>query len=177
MFSQTHLSVTYIYTCWFNTDEFKILKQIKNKLLENNATIVRADKGSQWLWFIVPNIMKRFITYNQFTKLNSDPTSQFQKQIRSYLNNNVLSFNNEHKSKLVNLNPMPPNIRGLIKLHKEGNSIRPVVNWRTAAYEVAKYLTRPLSSVIELPYMFNVTNTADNQNYFTNNEVTFKQTV
>jgi hypothetical protein len=51
-------------------------------------------------------------------------------------------------------------LRGLIKIHKEGAPIRPIVNWKNApAYKLAKMLAKKLVSHIPLPYTFNITNT------------------
>jgi hypothetical protein len=57
------------------------------------------------------------------------------------------------------LNPTPPSIRGLIKLHKQGQTKRPIVNWTNApAYKTAKLLTEKLALYIPLPYAFNIKN-------------------
>ena len=79
-----------------------------------------------------------------------------------------------HKSdrwKYVNLNPTAPNIRGLVKVNKEGAPIRPIVNWKNApAYKLAKLMARkinPTSITVEntvqlmndltdLPYDYNI---------------------
>jgi len=51
-------------------------------------------------------------------------------------------------------------MRGLVKLHKEDTTIRPIINWRNATgYKLAKMLARKLTSYIPLPLAYNVTNT------------------
>ena len=60
----------------------------------------------------------------------------------------------------MNLNPTAPTMRGLVKLHKEDTTIRPIINWRNATgYKLAKMLARKLTSYIPLPLAYNVTNT------------------
>jgi hypothetical protein len=57
--------------------------------------------------------------------------------------------------------PHPPTIRGLIKVHKEGSPIRPIVNWtNTPAYKIIKLIVKKLETFIPLPHMFNVRNSA-----------------
>jgi hypothetical protein len=59
----------------------------------------------------------------------------------------------------INLNPLAPFIRGLIKLHKPGLPIRPIVNWTNApAYKMAKILIKKCTAHIPLPHVFNVRN-------------------
>ena len=61
--------------------------------------------------------------------------------------------------KLVNPNPSPPTIRGLMKIHKIDTPIRPTVNWREApAYKLVKNLMKDINNFIPLPYTFNIKN-------------------
>jgi hypothetical protein len=47
----------------------------------------------------------------------------------------------------------------MIKIHKTGAPIRPVINWRNApAYKLAKMLTKKLQMHIPLPFTFNIKN-------------------
>lgn len=49
----------------------------------------------------------------------------------------------DERLKYINLNPIPPTIRGLIKIHKEDSPITPTVNWKNApAYRLAKMLKK-----------------------------------
>jgi len=48
-----------------------------------------------------------------------------------------MQFPNSH----LILNPSSPTLRGLIKIHKVENPIRPIVNWKNAPeYKVSTYL-------------------------------------
>ena len=60
----------------------------------------------------------------------------------------------------MDLNPMAPTIRVLVKMDKEGEPIRSIINWRNApAYNLAKMLTKKLRTYMPLPYSFNTKNT------------------
>jgi hypothetical protein len=67
-----------------------------------------------------------FIKSNDFYSLNKDRTNSCQRNIRHFVNNNTSLIRKEHKWKLINMNQIPPNLRGVIKAHK------PVVNWQNA---------------------------------------------
>ena len=68
----------------------------------------------------------------------------------------------DSKLKYVNLNSPAPTIKGLIKLHKSDQPIRPVVNWRNApAYKLSQLLTTKITQFSSLPYAFNVRNTTE----------------
>jgi hypothetical protein len=60
------------------------------------------------------------------------------------------------------LNPKPPQIKGFIKLHKTGNPIRPVIIFQYApAYKVAQFFVKFFNNTFQLPYKFNVRNSAE----------------
>lgn len=101
-----------------------------------------------------------FISSNQFSNINSHPTKMFQRHIRNTVNSCENTIRNETKHKLINLNPNPPTIRGLIKVHKSGNPVTPIVNWSNApAHKVAKHFIKSLSEAVSLPHAFNIKNT------------------
>jgi len=50
------------------------------------------------------------------------------------------------------MNPSAPTIKGLTKVHKAGQPIRPVVNWRNApAYNLAKLFSQKMRQLAPLP--------------------------
>jgi len=57
---------------------------------------------------------------------------------------------------------MNPSIKGLIKLHKPEQGIRPVVNWLSAlAYKLSKLFTQKINIIGPLPNAFNIKNARD----------------
>jgi len=68
----------------------------------------------------------------------------------------------DHKWKYINLNPSASTVKGLIKLHKLGQHIRPVVNWRNIlTYKLSKLFTHKINSTAPLPKTFNIKNTTE----------------
>jgi hypothetical protein len=58
--------------------------------------------------------------------------------------------------------PFNPSIKGLIKIHKPDQPIRPEVNWRNApAYKLSKLFTKKVNQLALLPHSFNIKNTQD----------------
>ena len=62
----------------------------------------------------------------------------------------------DSKWKYINLNPSALTIKGLIKIHKPNQPIRPIVNWRNApAYKLSKLCTQTINQLTT----FNIKNT------------------
>jgi hypothetical protein len=57
---------------------------------------------------------------------------------------------------------MNPSIKGLIKLHKPKQPIRPVVNWHNAlAYKLSRLFTQKINIIAPLTNAFNIKNARD----------------
>jgi hypothetical protein len=145
--------------------ESKLIKSIKTKLSENNATLTRADKGNSIV--ILPTLqyeekIENFLQDNNFHKNTSDPTTPFQSQIRNMVKQSKTLIPKDHRWRYINMNPSAPTIKGLIKIHKENQPIRPVVNWRNApAYQLSKLFTNTVNLRSPLPHALNIKNSKD----------------
>jgi transposase-like protein len=150
----------------FNTQqavqERRTINNIKKKLTENNAVVLKADKGNSMVIIHADeyhNKIRDFITTNKFSITNNDLTNNFQKQIRHTVNNCSTIIPKDRKWLYTSLNPSAPVIRGLPKIHKDNIPIRPVINWKQApAYKLAKFSSQLLQTHIPLPNTFNVKN-------------------
>jgi len=104
--------------------------------------------------------IQNFIDNNNFTKITYDPTNIFQNQIRKTVKDIISLIPKDSKWRYINMNPTASTIKGLIKLHKTDQPIRPVVNWRSApAYKIAKMFTEKIHRLTPLPNAFNIRNT------------------
>jgi hypothetical protein len=66
----------------------------------------------------------------------------------------------DEKWKYIYLNPSPPTIRGLTKIHKTDSPVRHIVNWENApGYKLATKLSNKFEIYIPLPHTFNVKST------------------
>jgi len=131
-------------------EEDKTVKRIKDKLKENNAIIQKADKGNSIVVIYTDEYTQKvqeFISQDNFTTANEDITKALQKEVRDTVNECKSVIRKQDKWKFMNLNPIGPTLRGLIKVHKVGAPIRPVVNWKNApAYNLAQMLVKVLPS-------------------------------
>ena len=139
--------------------EKKLIYQIKEKLSTSNAIIVKADKGNSLVIIPIESYLDKiqnFIHNNNFTNTTKDYINKYQKVVRNPFNNCSHIIQKDNKWKYVNLNPAPPTIGGLIKIHKINTSIRPIVSWVDAsAYKLAKKLVKDINKYICLPFTFN----------------------
>jgi len=110
---------------------FFFMHSIKDKLQKNKATVTKADKGSSLIIIYRHGYEQKihnFISNSGAKEVNNNITTRFQKDLRSTINDCTLLIDTEKKGRFINLNPGTPPLRGLVKIHKEGTPIRPVVN-------------------------------------------------
>jgi hypothetical protein len=131
-----------------------IMKQISKKLQQNNLTITKADKGRTIViinkdWLIQKT--EKFLKGNNFTQLPKDPTHKYQRTLQNTIPKCNKIIDQHQKKYLMQIKPQAPNMNVRIKLHKENEPIRPVVNNTQApTYKIAKYRNKWLPSQIQL---------------------------
>ena len=145
--------------------EAKTIKNIRSKLQHNDAIITRADKGNSIVILPAPQYsqkLQKFIQNNNLKTSHKDPTRNFQAQIRETIANSKTLIPRDSRWKYTNMNPSAPTIKGLIKLHKPDQPIRPVVNWKNApAYKLAQSFTLKIKQLAPPPNTYNIENTRD----------------
>ena len=145
--------------------EAKTIRSIQNKLNDNKAMITRADKGNTIV--ILPTHqyetkIQYFIRNNNFRTATTDPTNIFQTKIKQTIKESTTLIPKDSRWKYKNMNPFAPSSKGLIKIHKPDQLIRPVANWRNApAYKLSKLFTEKIHCIAPLPNVFNIKNTQD----------------
>ena len=104
--------------------------------------------------------VQNFINNNNFDVEPIDPTKKYQAEIRKNINQCKQIIASNHKWRYVNMNPSPPTLKGLPKVHKTDIPIRPIINWRNApAYRLAKLVSDIITKEIPLPNTYKVKNT------------------
>ena len=102
--------------------ETRLIKSIRNKLVENNAMVTWADKGNSLVILPTPhygNKIEDFLSGNNFQTIAADPTNTFQTQVRNTVKQSKTLIPEDSRWKYVNMNPSAPTIKGLIKIHKQ----------------------------------------------------------
>jgi len=144
-------------------NELKTIKEINKKLKDNGAIVTKSDKGNSMIIFYLHDYdtkVQNFIDSNNFNIEPTDPTKKYQAEIRKVLNHCTQTVTKNQIWKYVNMNPSPPTLKGLPKIHKTNIPIRPIINWRNApAYHLAKLISDTITKEIPLPNTFNVKNT------------------
>lgn len=132
-----------------------VIKSIKQKILDNNLILTKADKGNSVVILHKHHYdekVLKFITENQFTVINPKfPT--FIKTVNSVLKNCTLTISKSLAYQLSANNTIIPRLYGLLKVHKSDNftemPIRPVVSFTNSpTYKLAKWLNNQLKQTI-----------------------------
>ena len=115
-----------------NHKEVSLIKSIQSKIKDNNLIMTRADKGNSIVILCKGEYQQKINTFLEKEDpllLKKDPTLKIQNKLKTTLKdiNGILS--NQDKFKIINMNPTPPKLYGLIKIHKENAPIRPVVSY------------------------------------------------
>jgi hypothetical protein len=164
-------NIEHLYQQQQNTDKkpspqsynkLRTTKQIKQKLKNNEAIVTKADKGNCLVILYLKDYnekVQNFIDTNHFQKEATDPTNKSQTEIRKNINLCTIVVPHSQRWKYINLNPGPPTLKGLPKIHKGNTPICAIVKWRNApAYRLAKLISDVINKDMLLSNTFNVLN-------------------
>lgn len=125
---------SHVFTVKPSGNENKIISQIKEKLMKDKAMITKADKANTIVVLYIGDYSSKdntFISNNNFTQAAHDITKKL-RDVRITVNECQHIIEKEGRWKFINLNPTAPNIRGLVKINKEGALVRPIINWKNS---------------------------------------------
>lgn len=130
------------------------LNNIKQKLIDNQAIVTKADKGNTIVILNQQDYYNKsidFIKNNNIKEIKKDPTKSYVKQINNIINQSNNLFQNNEKNKLKQPNAKAPQFTGLPKIHKPDTPIRPLINYKTApCYKIAKVLQKVIKANITI---------------------------
>jgi hypothetical protein len=118
----------------YNSDKAN-LKNIKIKTENNNLIFTKADKGNTVIVLNNEDYINQTVSFlnpDKYKVLSKDPTVSYQKDIKQAIDNSQSILDPKDKYKLTIMNPQPPKLYSLIKLHIENYPIRPVVSFVSA---------------------------------------------
>jgi allophanate hydrolase subunit 1 len=141
------------------------INQLKKFLKNDNLTIVKAEK-TKAIVIISKEMLKdkvnNFIIENHMEQLNKDPTEAYQKQIQQTIQKCNRLIDKHVYKYLLNIKPIAPQLNVYIKIHKENQPIRAIINKVQApSYKVSRYINKRLQDLIALPYMYNTKNSQE----------------
>jgi hypothetical protein len=137
-------------------------KQIKQKLQEQEATLIEADKRKTMVIIYKQNLedkIQHFIDGNNIKLLKKDPSQIMYRQIQTIIKEcNTLIEVNKRKS-LLQMNLRAPTLKVKIKVHKPEAPTRPIINNIEApSYKLASYLQSKLEDYLTLKNEYNSVN-------------------
>ena len=137
---------------------------MQKKFKSESLYVSKADKGNTVV------IMKRneydgkvldFLNTNGGKQIQFNIT-KFSKGARKYIDMTNLLLDQREKCFLKAMNPVPPRLYGLPKLHKQGVSIRPVVSYISSpTYRLCKFLDNWFKKQTNFQPQFSVKNTLE----------------
>lgn len=136
-----------------------LIKSIKQKTIENNLIFTKADKGNTVIAMHKNEYKEKTLVFlDKYEIASGNPTYIFQKDVKKAIKK--CSFLDElDYFNLTVMNPQPPKLYSLVKLHKEGNPIRPVVSFVSAP---SVKLSKRLIEIIKFHTNFNPTHSIRN---------------
>jgi hypothetical protein len=138
-----------------------IVKQIRQKLVTGNAILAQADKGKTMVIITLnayTDKVHTFLSTNNLPTMPTDPTKKYHNLIQKNLQECNLLIDKHKVKYLIQKKPTPPALKARIKLHKQDNPIRPVVdNMNAPSYKAAKHLIHILNTHLNLKNTYNVT--------------------
>ncbi|GFG32766.1 hypothetical protein Cfor_10341 [Coptotermes formosanus] len=123
------------------------MKELKEKL-----RLIPADKGKMMIIIdknMLDDKVHQFLTDNQFSRLYTNATDKYQKQVKQILQrcNSIICKQVKH---LIQKQPTPPTLQARLKLHKPIIPIRPDVNnIDMPTYKIAKHMSKLLEDCLD----------------------------
>ena len=109
-----------------------MLHQSKINVFKIRFFFTRADKGNTVIAMKKQEYLDKIREFlGSFEVSDTNPTNIYQTEIKQVIKN-CSFFNDWDRKSLVVMNPQPPKLYSLIKLHKIDRPIRPVVSFTTA---------------------------------------------
>ena len=144
-------------------EECKAIGELKR---DNNRLVLTADKGVALVIMDKTDYVQKareLLDQPTYRTINNDPTTKYKNKLVNLLK----SIKSEGEmdealyKKLYRTGAGSPKFYGLLKIHKEGNPLRPIASSRRAAsYEVAKELAKILKPLVGKS-MYHIHNTQD----------------
>lgn len=103
-----------------------------------------------------------FIHKEKIQRLKTDPTNKFQLKIKALLKSTNVLFTDLEKYHLTEMNPRPPRLYGLLKIHKDNAPIRPLVSHiGCPAHKLAKKLCEIIVNLTGFESKFRIKNSLE----------------
>ncbi|XP_049813613.1 uncharacterized protein LOC126260332 [Schistocerca nitens] len=145
--------------------DFHTMKSLKLKLQHQGIVATKSDKGNSIVLLNKCDYVDKvndFLNTTGFQILPKDPTKLFKEDVKYAIISCKSIFSEFEVKLLTNMNPVPPRMYGLPKLHKQDVPIRPVVSSFTApSYKLASKLDVLIKSKTKFKPKHGISNSVD----------------
>jgi hypothetical protein len=142
----------------------RTLRSIKEKIRTNDLIISKADKGNSVVIMSrtdYDNKMREFINANGGERVSFDFV-KFNSSVRQCIKMSEFVIDDHQKRSLVIMNPVPPRLYGLPKIHKNNAPLRPIVSYISSpTYKLCKFLDKWLKNNTNFCSSYAVKNTRE----------------
>jgi hypothetical protein len=143
----------------------KSINSIKRQIKTEDLILQKADKGNSMVILDRVDYISKcidFISLAKISVLTKDPTSKFQNSVKSAISSSNTLFGRKEMYRLCPPNPIPPRLYGLIKIHKPGNPIRPVVSGiGSPSHKLAHHLNKLVTQYSSFKPKYGIKNSLD----------------
>lgn len=132
--------------------DYRIIRQIKNKIESNNLIVTKADKNAGMVILHKNDYISKteeFMKNNHYNIINKNPLNNLILKVKSCINNTrdtimkYTEYNNYQMKQIVPMNNKLPTLYAMPKLHKENIPIRPIVtSINTPTYNLSKIILK-----------------------------------
>lgn len=118
------------------------IKSLRHKIIDNELVITKADKGNCTVVMDRPSYNEKMLIFIHDNSGSIDfDFCKYIADVRRCVKSSEVIISPELKSNLVPINPVCPRLYGLLKIHKAGCLIRPIVSFvLSPTYHLCRHL-------------------------------------
>ena len=149
------------------TKDIYTLKLLRHKLRVNDVVVTMADKGGGLVLMDRSDYESKTITFlenNNFSKINRTPLKSIQNKVKPLLKScsQLLEQYKKNIHDLHMMNSNIPQIYSQIKIHKQGNPVRPIVAaYNSPVYKISKFLKDLYKKEMKFSGKFSIKNSLE----------------
>lgn len=138
------------------------IKSLRQKVRDCDLIVTKADKGNCTVVMERADYDQKIMTFinDNDGKLIDFDFCKYSVDVRRCIKDSEVIIPSEEKQRLISINPLPPRLYGLPKIHKEGSPIRPIVSFISSpTYHLCRYLDRWFKAATQFHSPHSVHNT------------------
>ena len=155
-------------------DTRQTIRSLQQKVKDNHLVVTKADKGNSTVVMDRSDYDDKLLTFiqdNDGKKIDFD-ICKLSVDVRRCIRGSEFIIPPNKKHTLVSMNPLPPRLYGLPKIHKPSCPIRPIVSFISSpTYHLCKHLDQWFKAATQFRPPFSVQNTIELVDLIKNREL------